>query len=174
MWTSREGSHSKQELLYPFCLFLCCCCCCFILLLFFCLFLWWHYACILSVKDNIFYYTHFKIIYGPCRLALIDAIYSWIAPFFCFKSHLFPSQWGGYIINKTTNQISRLVYSNRPNCRKIRDKEYHVANFATFAHESLTFSPPKMDEFNFRPAQYCINKIFDLTKSFIWVIWKWM
>ena len=57
----------------------------------FLLFLWWHYACILSVKDNIFYYTHFKIIYGPCRLALIDAIYSRIAPFFCFKSHLFPS-----------------------------------------------------------------------------------
>ena len=28
---------------------------------------------------------------------------------FCFKSHLFPSQWGGYTKNKTTNQTSRLV-----------------------------------------------------------------
>ena len=25
-----------------------------------------------------------------------------------------------------------------------------------------------MDEFNFKPAQYCINKIFELTKSYIW------
>lgn len=58
MWTSKEVSHPKQELLLiSFCLFLCCCllfCCCFfILLLFFCFFLWWHYTCILSVKDNI-------------------------------------------------------------------------------------------------------------------------
>ena len=42
-------------------------------------------------------------------LALIGAIYSWITPFFCFKSHLFPSQWAGHTKNKTTNQISRLV-----------------------------------------------------------------
>ena len=27
-----------------------------------------------------------------------------------------------------------------------------------------------MDEFNFKPAQYCINKIFDLTKSCVWAI----
>ena len=31
-----------------------------------------------------------------------------------------------------------------------------------------------MDEFNFKPAQYYINKIFELTKSCIWVISKWM
>ena len=59
MWTSKEVSHPKQELLLiSFCLFLCCCCllfccCCFFLLLFFWFFLWWHYTCILSVKDNI-------------------------------------------------------------------------------------------------------------------------
>ena len=52
----------------------------------------------------------------------------------------------------------------------MKDKEYHVANFATFISKTLTFSPQKMDEFNFRPAQYCINKIFELTKSCIWVI----
>ena len=34
--------------------------------------------------------------------------------------------------------------------------------------------PPKMDEFNFEPVQYCINKIFELNKSCIWVISKWM
>ena len=50
------------------------------------------------------------------------------------------------------------------------DKEYRMANFATFVSKILTFSPQKMDEFNFKPAQYCINKIFELTKSCIWSI----
>ena len=35
-------------------------------------------------------------------LALIGAIYSRNTPFFYLKSHLFPSQWGGHIKNKTT------------------------------------------------------------------------
>ena len=42
----------------------------------------------------------------------------------------------------------------------------------------LKFPPPphlpKMDEFNLKPVQYCINKIFELTKSCNWVISKWM
>ena len=38
----------------------------------------------------------------------------------------------------------------------------------------LLFFPPKMDEFNFNLAQYCINKIFELTESCIWAISKWM
>ena len=88
----------------------------------------------------------------------------------CFKSYLFPSQWGGYTKNKTTNQISRLVWSNLSNCRKMKDKEYHIVNFATFVSKTLIFSPQKMDEFNFKPAQFCINKIFELTKSCI-CIW---
>ena len=49
-----------------------------------------------------------------------------------------------------------------------------MANFATFVSKTLIFSSQKMDEFNFKPAQYCINKIFELTKSFIWAISKWM
>ena len=56
----------------------------------------------------------------------------------------------------------------------MKDKEYRMANFATFVSKTLTFSPPKMDEFNFKPAQYCINKIFEVTKSCIWAISKWM
>ena len=58
----------------------------------------------------------------------------------------------------------------------MKDKEYRMANFATFVSKTLTFSPPpkKMDEFNFKPAQYCINKIFEVTKSYIWAISKWM
>ena len=57
----------------------------------------------------------------------------------------------------------------------MKDKEYHVANFATFVSKnSYSPPPPKMDEFNFKTSQYCINKIFDLTKSCIWSISKWM
>ena len=57
------------------------------------------------------------------------------------------------------------------------DKEYRMANFATFVSKTLTPPPPpkkKMVEFNFKPAQYCINKIFEVTKSCIWAISKWM
>ena len=56
------------------------------------------------------YYSHFEISGGPCNLIVSN----WCDLFtnrtiFCFKSHLFPSQWGGYTKNKTTNQISKLV-----------------------------------------------------------------
>ena len=122
-----------------------------------------------------FYYTHFEITGGPCNLIGSN----WCNLFtnctiFCFKSHLFPSQQGGYTKNKTTNQTSRLVLSNQSNCRKMKDMKDHVANFATFVSKTLIFSSQKMDEFNFKPAQYCINKIFELTKSCIWAISKWM
>ena len=56
----------------------------------------------------------------------------------------------------------------------MKDKEYHVENFATFDSKTLTFSPQKMDEFNFKPVQYYTNKIFELTASCIWAISKWM
>ena len=56
----------------------------------------------------------------------------------------------------------------------MKDKDYRVANFVTFVSKSFVFSPQKMDEFSFKPAQYCINKIFELTKSCIWAISKWM
>ena len=38
-----------------------------------------------------------------------------------------------------------------------------MANFATFVSKALIFPSQKMDEFNFKLAQYCINKIFELT-----------
>ena len=44
----------------------------------------------------------------------------------------------------------------------MKDKEYHVANFTTFVSKTLN-PPPPGDEFNFKPAQYCINKIFDIS-----------
>ena len=45
----------------------------------------------------------------------------------------------------------------------MKDKEYHVANFTTFVSKTLNPPPPPGDEFNFKPAQYCINKIFDIS-----------
>ena len=52
-----------------------------------------------------------------------------------------------------------------------------MANFVTFLPK-LLFPPlpKKMDEFNFKLTQNCINKIFELTKSCIWakLISKWM
>ena len=55
------------------------------------------------------YYTHFEITGGPCN----PIGSNWCDLFtnrtiFCFKSHLFPSQWEGHTKNNTTNQISRL------------------------------------------------------------------
>ena len=35
-----------------------------------------------------------------------------------------------------------------------------MANFASFVSKTVIFSPKKMDEFNFKPDQYCINEIF--------------
>ena len=49
----------------------------------------------------------------------------------------------------------------------MKDKEYHEAKSGTFV--SKTLIPPKkekMDEFNFKPAHYYVNKI--------WAISKWM
>ena len=58
------------------------------------------------------------------------------------------------------------------------DKEYRMANFDTFVSKTLTSPPPppkkKFDEFNFKSAQYCINEIFEVTKSCIWAISKWI
>ena len=93
------------------------------------------------------YYTHFEITGGPCNLIGSN----WCDLFtnctiFSFKSHLFPSQWAGYTKNKTANQIWRLVQSNRSNCRKMKDKEYHVANFCNFCRHftnSYFFHPRK-------------------------------
>ena len=34
----------------------------------------------------------------------------------------------------------------------MKDKEYHVANFATFVSKTFIFPPQKMDQFNFKPV----------------------
>ena len=64
-------------------------------------------------------------------MALIGAIYSWIAPFFALNCIFLPATK-----NKTINQ------SNQSNCRRMKNKEYHMANFA-FIVSKLLFFPPK-------------------------------
>ena len=98
-------------------------------------------------------------------LALIGAIYSRIAPFFALNCILSPANEEATL---ETKQPIRFQF-----CRKMWDKEYHVANFATFVPKTYFFLPKK-EEFNFKPAQYCIYKIFELTKSCIWAISKWV
>ena len=56
----------------------------------------------------------------------------------------------------------------------MKDKEYPVANFATFVFKTPILSPQKMNEFNFKPAQYCINETFELTKSCIRATSEWL
>ena len=43
---------------------------------------------------------------------------------------------------KVMKSFKKNLSSNRSNCRKMKDKEYHVANFATFISK-LIFFPPK-------------------------------
>ena len=76
-----------------------------------------------------------------CRIGLKNNCYS--GNNVSVNLHLFPSQWGGYTKNKTTDQISRLVQRNQSNCRKTKDKEYQVANFATFVSKTLISPPPQ-------------------------------
>ena len=106
-------------------------------------------------------------------LALTDVIYSRIAPFFALNQFFFPANEE---VALTAKQPIRFQGSKCYTAyRKMKDKEWQiVANFATFVSKTLTFFPQKMGDLNFRPAQYCINKIFELTKSCIWAISKWM
>ena len=78
-------------------------------------------------------------------LALIDAIYSRIAPIFCFKSHLLPSQLGSY--TKKQNNLSdfksclKLPITLQENERQ----RVSCGKFCNFCFLTLTFSPQKMD-----------------------------
>ena len=92
------------------------------------------------------YYTHFEITVSPCNLIASN----WCdlftnGTFFCFKSHLFPAKEEATLKTKqpirfqglftVTNQIARMMM-------KMKDKEYHMAKFATFVSKTLTPPPP--------------------------------
>ena len=121
----------------------------------------WPFNFMVMNSDSQIYHTHFEITSGPCNLIGSN----WCDLFtnrtiFCFKSHLFPSQRGGYTKNKTTDQISRLFESNRSIAGKWKTKSTMWQILQLLFPKLLFFPPQKLNEFNFKPAQYCINKIF--------------
>ena len=59
------------------------------------------------------YYTHFEITGGPCNLI--------------------GSNWCDLFTNRT------IYKSNQSSCKIMKDKEYRMANFATFVSKTLTF-----------------------------------
>ena len=123
------------------------------------------------------YYTHFEITGGPVVpviwLALIGAIYARFAPFFALNHIFFPASEQASLKSKQPIRFQGLFKVTNQIAGKWKTKSI-VANFATFVSKLLFFSFQNMDEFNFKPAQYCINNIFELTKSCIWAISKWM
>ena len=100
-------------------------------------------------------------------LALIGAIYSRIALFSALNHILFLAneeatlkikqgiRFPGFF--KVTNQIAGKW--------KTKSIMWRVLQLLF-----VIFSAPKINEFNFKLAQYCIDKIFELTKSCIWAI----
>ena len=110
-------------------------------------------------------------------LALIDEIYSWIASIFCLNHIFFPANEEVTIKTKQPIRFQGLFKVTNQIAGKWKTKSimWQILQLL-FPKLLLSLPPPKkkMDEFNFRPAQYCINKIFELTKYCIWVISKWM
>ena len=109
-------------------------------------------------------------------LALIGAIYSRIAPIFALNRIFFPANKQATLktkqpirfqgLFKATNQITGIWKTKSIMWQTLQ-----------LLFPKLLFPPPltpppnkKMDEFNIKLSQYCINKIFELTKSCIWSI----
>ena len=109
-------------------------------------------------------------------LALIDAIYSQIAPFFPLNRIFFPANEQATLKTKQPIRFEGLFKVTDQIAEKWKTKSimWQILQLLWTVYQLLLFPPQKIDEFNFRPAQHCINKIFWLTKSCIWAISKWM
>ena len=110
---------------------------------------WWYYitACHLT-----FYYTHFEITGVLCNRDLFANRTN-----FCFKSHLFPSQRGGYTKTKQPIRFQGLLKVTDQIAGKWKTKSI-MWQILQLLFPNSYFFPPKKDEFNFKLAQYCINK----------------
>ena len=109
-------------------------------------------------------------------LALIGAIYSRIAPFFALNRIFFPANEEVTLKTKQPIRFQGLFKVTNQIAGKWKTKSIMWQILQLLFPKLLSSPPPKkkMDEFNFKPAQYYINKIFELTKSCIWAISKWM
>ena len=107
-------------------------------------------------------------------LALINAIYSQIAPFFALNRIFFPANEEATLKTKQPIRFQGLFKVTDQIAGKWKRKSNMWQILQLLFPKLLLFPPPKMDEFNFRPAQYCINEILEVTKSCVWAISKWM
>ena len=109
-------------------------------------------------------------------LALIGAIYSWITPFIALNHIFFPANEQATLKTKQPIWFQGLFKVTNKIARKWQTKSI-VWQILLLLFPKLLLPPlpppPKMDKFNFKLAQYCINKIFEVTKSCIWAISKW-
>ena len=111
-------------------------------------------------------------------LALIGAIYSWITPLFALNCIFFPANEKATLKTKQPIRFQGLFKVTNQIAGKWKTKSI-MWEILQLLFPKLLFPPPpkkkkKIDEFNFKRAQYCINEIFELTKSWIWAISKWM
>ena len=76
---------------------------------------------------------------------------------------------------KQNNQLDFKASLKKPiELQENERQRVSCGKFCNFCFQNSYFPPQKMDEFNFKSAQYYINKIFELSKSCIWAISKWM
>ena len=102
-------------------------------------------------------------------MALIGAIYSQVAPFFALNRIFFPANEEATIKTKQPIIFQGSFKVTNHIAGKCKTKCI-MWQILQHLFPNLQFFPPRMDEFYFKPAQYCINKIFELTKSCIWAI----
>ena len=106
-------------------------------------------------------------------LALIGAIYSRIAPFLALNRIFFAANEEATPKTKQPVRFQGLFKVTSQIAGKCKTKSI-MWQILQLSPKLLFFPPPLMNEFNFKPAHYCINEIFELTKSCIWAISKWM
>ena len=124
---------------------------------------------------NIFFTPILKPLVVPVIwLALIGAIYSKIVPIFALNRIFFPANEEATLKTKQPIRFQGLFKVTNQIAGKWKTKSIMWQILQLLFPKLLFFFPPKMDESNFKPAQYCINKIFEMTESCIWAISKWM
>ena len=104
-------------------------------------------------------------------LALIGAIYSRIAPFFALNRIFFPANEEATLKTKQPIRFQGLFKVTNQIAGKWKTKSIMWQILQLLFRKLLLFLSKKWMNLS---AQYCINKIFELTKSCIWVISKWM
>ena len=95
-----------------------------------------------SQTSYLIYYTHFEITGGPCNLTSSN----WCDLFtnrtiFALNRIFSPANEEATLKTKQPIRFQGLFKETNQIAGKMKDKEYHVANFATFVSKTLIFSP---------------------------------